>query len=97
MLLTLAQLAADLNVSPRHLERCAARGMPSIAVGARAKRYDRAACLEWLAEHAREESCQSNAPRKAGTKFVSASAVDALTAASRRAHLRVMPSDSKPS
>jgi hypothetical protein len=93
-LLTLAELAAHLHVSTRHLERCAARGMPSIPVGARAKRYDAAACLAWLAQ---EGACQSSEPRKAGTKFVSRSAVDAFTDACRQVQLRAVPGNSKPS
>lgn len=51
-LLTVAELAVYLKVSVRHLERCASLGMPSISVGARSKRYDLAACLDWLATHA---------------------------------------------
>jgi len=93
-MLTAAQLATELAVSVRHVERCAAAGMPSIAVGARAKRYDLAACLAWLAAHRETLStCQSRKQPQAATKFVSASAVNALTAASRRAHLRVLPSE----
>lgn len=96
--LTLAELAAHLRVSTRHLERCIKAGMPSIPVGARTRRYDPAACEAWLAEHHGELStCQSNAPRKAATKFVSASAVNALTDASRRAQLRTVPSELSPS
>lgn len=94
-MLTLAELAAHLRVSPRHVERCAAAGMPSIRVGVRAKRYDVAACVAWLAEHGGELStCQSSARPKAATKSVSASAVNGFTAAYRRAQLRVMPSES---
>jgi hypothetical protein len=97
-MLTAAQLATHMNVSVRHVERCAAAGMPSISVGARAKRYDPAACLAWLAENSGALSqCPSNARPKAASKFVSASAVNALTAASRRAHLRAMPSESSQS
>lgn len=94
-MLTAAQLAAHLAVSVRHVERCAAAGMPSISVGARAKRYDLAACLAWLAEHRETLStCQSNAPRKAVSKSVSASAVSAYTDACRRVNLRAVPSGS---
>jgi hypothetical protein len=94
MLLTAAELATHLAVSVRHVERCAAAGMPSIPVGARARRYDAAACLAWIAEHREDLStCQSRKPPRAATKFVSASAVNALTAASRRAQLRVLPSE----
>ena len=96
-LLTLAELAAHLHVSTRHLERCAARGMPSIPVGARAKRYDPAACLAWLAQNTGENECQSSRPPKGATKFASQSAVDALTAACRRGQLRALPGSSKPS
>lgn len=94
-MLTAAQLATHMSVSVRHVERCAAAGMPSISVGARAKRYDPAACLAWLAENSGVLSqCPSNARPKAASKFVSASAVNALTAASRRALLRLTPSES---
>lgn len=97
-MLTAAQLATHLSVSVRHVERCAAAGMPSISVGVRAKRYDAAACLSWLAENSGALSqCPSNAPRKAATKFVSASAVNALTAASRRALLRLTQRESNQS
>lgn len=93
-LLTIAQLAAMLGVSVRHLERCDAAGMPAIPVGVRAKRYDSAACLAWLAAHAGElKQCQSRDHRKKAGTSLSASAADAYTAAYRRAHLRVMPSE----
>lgn len=93
-LLTIAQLAAMLGVSVRHLERCDAAGMPAIPVGVRAKRYDAAACLAWLAAHAGElQKCQSKGQRRPAGTSLSASAADAYTAAYRRAHLRVMPSE----
>lgn len=98
MLLTIAELAAQLQVSVRHLERASAAGMPSIPVGVRARRYDAAACLAWLAEHSGELSkCQSTRRPQGATKFLSASAVNAYTDACRLAQVRVTPSTSKPS
>ena len=96
-LLTVAELAVYLQVSVRHLERCASLGMPSISVGARSKRYDAHACLNWLATNAETALCQSPKPKMAATASLSASAVSDYTAAFRRAHLRVMPSDLNPS
>lgn len=96
-LLTIAQLAVHCSVSVRHLERCDAAGMPSVPVGVRAKRYDAAACLAWMAAHAGDiKTCRSNARPRAGGTSLSASAVNAYTDAYRRAHLRVMPSEPSP-
>jgi hypothetical protein len=75
-----------LAVSVRHVERCAAAGMPSISVGARAKRYDPAACLAWLAEHSGElVHMPIKRTAQGGFEVVSASAVSAYTDACRRA------------
>lgn len=95
-LLTLAELAAAMRVSTRHLERCVAAGMPCVPVGARAKRYDMAACLNWMAAQAPEPSCRSSQRPKAATTSLSASAGAAYTDAYRQAHLRVMPSAQNP-
>jgi hypothetical protein len=98
MVLTAAQLATHMNVSVRHVERCAAAGMPSISVGARAKRYDPAACLAWLAENSGALStCQSTARPKAGSRSLSASAGRAYTDACRLVQVRVTPSKLNPS
>lgn len=88
-LLTAAQLAAHLAVSVRHVERCAAAGMPSIPVGARAKRYEAAACLAWLAEHSDE---LSRRPLPRAVPAVSREAVRKYQEAARRQNVRVIPS-----
>jgi hypothetical protein len=79
--LTAAALAAALGISERQVQRLRAAG----------KRYDVEECKRWL----REQKCQSERPPQADTKSLSPSAVDAYTAAFRRAHLRVLPDRSK--
>lgn len=97
-MLTAAQLATHMNVSVRHVERCAAAGMPSISVGARAKRYDADACLAWLAQHSEELSqCRSTARPKAASRSLSVSAGRAYTDACRLVQVRVTPSKLNPS
>jgi phage terminase Nu1 subunit (DNA packaging protein) len=89
--LTAAALAAALGISERQVQRLRAAGMPSLPIGSRGKRYDVEECKRWL----REQKCQSERPPQADTKSLSPSAVDAYTAAFRRAHLRVLPDRSK--
>lgn len=93
-MLTAAQLAAALGICERQVRRLAVAGMPSTPIGSRGRRYDQQECQQWLREN---EQCLSNAPRKAATRSVSASAINAYTAASRRAQVRVTPSNWKPS
>lgn len=88
-LLTVAQLAAQLNVSVRHLERCTAAGMPSIPVGARSRRYELQVCLEWLATYAHGAAQASQTVRQAGRQ---GTAVHDYASAYKRMRLRVMPS-----
>jgi len=92
--ITAAELAAALSISERQVHRLAAAGLPSIPIGARGRRYDLQECQQWLKEN---HACLSNAPKKAATKSVSVSAINAYTAASRRAQVRVTPSNWKPS
>jgi hypothetical protein len=89
-MLTTAQLAAHLSVSVRHVERCAAAGMPSILVGARAKRYRADECLAWLAQNS---GALSAAPPVRSTPVVSRQAVTDFMAASSRMRLRCKPSE----
>src|SRR5690349_7323582 len=95
-LVTTEQLAAHLGVSTRQVQRLVDAGLPQVPVGARAVRYDSAACVAWLQANAGNLSCQSTARPKAATKSLSASAASAYTDACRRAQLRVKPSALKP-
>jgi hypothetical protein len=92
-MLTPAELAAQLRISERQVQRLAAAGMPRVPVGARGVRYDLAACTEWLQKNMQ---CPSPQPRPAASKSLSASAVSAYIGDFRRAQLRVLPSKSKP-
>ena len=93
-MLTPSELATALRISERQVQRLTADGMPFQPVGARGKRYDLEQCKAWLREN---HTCLSNKQKQAASKSVSASAVNAFTDACRRAHLRVRPSESKPS
>ena len=93
MLMTIEQLAVHLGVSARQVQRLTAAGMPSIPVGARSRRYDPQVCAAWLQENMQ---CQSNNTPMARGTSLSASAASAYTDAYRRARLRVMPSERKP-
>lgn len=93
-MLTPAELAAHLRTSERTVARMVADGCPSMLVGAR-RRFDLAAVTDWITQRA--DQCQSARTPMAATTPRSASAVGAFTDASRRVHLRVMPSASKPS
>lgn len=88
-LLTVAQLAAHLKVSVRHLERCTAAGMPSIPVGARSRRYDLQASLAWLAEYSHGELQARQTGRQAGPQ---GAAVHDYASAYKRMRIRVLPS-----
>jgi hypothetical protein len=93
-MITTEQLAADLGVSARQVQRLRGAGMPCLPVGARSVRYDAAACRQWLSANQEHLStCLSSATAAAGSRSLSASAVSAYTAACRRAQLRVMPSE----
>lgn len=89
--LTTEQLAVRLGVSSRQIQRLATLGLPSIPVGARARRYDPVACEEWLQAN-RELLCPSTQRPPAAGKSLSASAASAFTDECRRVRLRVMPS-----
>jgi hypothetical protein len=97
MMLTTEQLAAHLGVSARQVQRLRGMGLPCVPVGARAVRYDAAACTAWLQANWEHIACRTIETRPAATKSLSASAVDAFTGACRKAQLRVMPSASNPS
>lgn len=92
-MLTPAKLAAALDISERQVHRLTSAGMPCVPVGARGKRYDLEECKNWLKDN---HTCLSNQQKPEAGRSVSASAVNAFTAAYRRAHLRVKPSSSKP-
>lgn len=89
--LTPAELAARLKLSERTVARMVSDGCPSMLAGCR-RRFDLAAVTTWMQERARclpaETMTVAGTPR-------SALAAGDFTAASRRVHLRVMPSASK--
>ena len=89
-MLTPAKLAAALDISERQVQRCVAAGMPFQPVGARGKRYDLDECKQWLREN---HKCLSSVQKTGAGRSVSASAVNAFTAACRQVHLRVRPSE----
>lgn len=91
-MLTEAELAAALRISARQVQRLTSAGMPVVPIGTRGKRYDLEECKNWLKDN---YTCLSNAQKTGATKSAYASAVNAFTDASRRAHLRVKPSESK--
>lgn len=93
-MLTPAELAAHLRASERTVARMVADGCPSMLVGAR-RRFDLAAVTAWITERA--DQCRPAKTPMAGGTPRSASAAVAFTDASRRVHLRVMPSGSKQS
>lgn len=86
-MLTPAELAAHLRASEKTVSRMVRDGCPSIMVGSR-RRFDLPAVLRW----AEERACQSSKTPMAAGKSLSASTVNAYTAASRQVHLRAMPS-----
>lgn len=97
-MLTTEQLAADLGISARQVQRLRGAGLPCVPVGARSIRYDAATCKAWLQanpQHVTE--CLSVARPKVASRSLSASAASAFTAAYRRAAVRVMPSESSQS
>ena len=89
--LTTEQLAVQLGVSSRQIQRLTTLGLPSIPVGARSRRYDPDACVAWLQANEGALSGKTVQP-KSSTARLSASAVSAYTDAYRRARLRVTPS-----
>jgi phage terminase Nu1 subunit (DNA packaging protein) len=91
-MLTAAQLAAALSISERQVQRLAAAGMPVQPIGARGRRYDLEECRQWLREN---HACLSNAQKPEAGKSLSASVVNAFTAASRQVQVRVRPSESR--
>jgi methylphosphotriester-DNA--protein-cysteine methyltransferase len=88
---TRQQLCAALGISESTVRRLEAVGLPFTPVGAKSKRYNLAECKEWLKKN-QNRLCQS--PQTPAAKSTSTlwSAASAFTAASRKAHLRVMPS-----
>lgn len=96
LMLTPAQLAAALSTSERTIARMVRDGCPSLLVGSR-RRFDLNTVKEWCADRTpNTQPCPSEKMPKAAGTPKSASAVNAYTAAYRKAQLRVMPSDSKP-
>lgn len=95
--MTPAQLAAELGISVRQVQRLESAGLPFTPVGVRKKDYDAPACRAWLqANHEAVKQCLSTRRPKAATRSLSASVVSDFTDACRRAQLRVMPSTSSP-
>lgn len=92
-MLKIEQLAAELGISTRQVQRLQSAGLPFTPVGVRQKRYDLDACKRWLSEN---YSCLSSHSQTVGTKSPCASTINAYTDTYRRAQLRVMPSDTKP-
>jgi excisionase family DNA binding protein len=88
-ILTLTELAARLRVSERTVYRMLDDGCPSMLVGRR-RRFHLPTVIEWTQD--REPLCQSEKTRKANGTPKSVSMGNAFTDASRRVHLRVMPS-----
>lgn len=93
-MLTEAQIAAELQISTRQVQRYSAAGMPFQPVGVRGKRYDLTECRNWLKDN---HTCLSSQAKLAGSKSPSASTVNEYIAASRKARVRVKPSELKPS
>lgn len=90
---TAADLASSLKISERQVQRLVQSGLPYTPIGKRGKRFDLEECRRWLREFYK---CQSPEAKRQGSKYLSASTIDAFTAVSRRVHLRAMPSESKP-
>lgn len=88
------EIAAQLGISVRQLQRLTAAGLPFTPVGVKAKRFDAAECRAWL--RANPQCLSSNSPPAAG-KSLPASTISEYTAIYRRAQLRVTPSDSRQS
>lgn len=87
------EVAADLGISVRQLQRLTAAGLPFTPVGVKAKRYDAAECRAWLRAN---PQCLSSNSRPAAGKSLPASTISEYTDTYRRVHLRVKPSDSSP-
>ena len=80
-----------IRTSERTVARMVADGCPSILVGCR-RRFDLHDVLAWSTARA---CLPNNSPRVRGTSL-SASTVAAFTDACRKVHLRVRPSNSRP-
>lgn len=95
------QLCVALGVSESTVRRLELLGLPFTPVGIRAKRYDLDECKAWLRTHQHQatphqQPCPSGKTNAGGTTSVSWSTGSEYIARSRRTHLRVMPSSSKP-
>jgi excisionase family DNA binding protein len=88
MLMTPAELAAELRTSERTIARMVADGCPSLLIGSR-RRFERADVLRWTREQA---ACRPDKTKKGGGTPTPAISGAAFTAACRRVQLRVMPS-----
>ena len=87
--LTRQQLCGELRISESTVRRLELAGMPCTLIG-RAKRYDLAECKRWLRE------CRSGRTSADAATSASWSMAAGFIASCRRAHLRVVPSKSKP-
>lgn len=90
--LTRQQLCAELSISESTVRRLELDGLPCTPVGKKAKRYDLAECKKWLREH----QCQSGQTSAGVSTSGLWSVGSAFTASSRKAQVRVMPSNLKP-
>jgi hypothetical protein len=93
-MLTAVELASALKICERQVQRLVAAGMPWQPVGARSKRFDLDECRLWLRIN---YQCLSSQPKPGVMKYPSASIVKEYTDASRRAQVRVRPSEFKQS
>ena len=92
--LTTEQLAVQLSVSSRQIQRLTAFGMPSVPVGARARRYDPEACVAWLQVNGEALNGKAHRTQLASSRLSEADAV-AFSEQCRKVRLRVMPSEPK--
>lgn len=92
-MLTPAELAAHLRASERTVARMVLDGCPSMLVGSR-RRFDLEAVTAWITARGADRCPHAKTPMGVGTQRL-ASAAAAFTDASRRVHLRVMPSASR--
>jgi hypothetical protein len=86
--LTRQQLCAALAISESTVRRLEADGLPFTPVGAKLHRYDLAECKRWL----KANQCHSGQTKTAVGISDLWLAGKEFTDASRKAHLRVIPS-----
>jgi predicted CxxxxCH...CXXCH cytochrome family protein len=87
--LTRQQLCAEMQVSESTVRRWEHAGLPYTPIGSRGKRYSLPDIKLWL----RNNQCHSDKTNVAAGTSPSWSTMNALSAACRKAQLRVMPSN----